>query len=76
MARGRVAFRPGALTNCHDVGLAQFGRQNVLDIGLEGNAADKPIDHERRDEAARRQRAAFIINQKYLTVVRASSACS
>jgi len=41
----------------HNVALAQFERQNFLHTGLEGVAVDSPIDHERRDEVARPQRA-------------------
>jgi hypothetical protein len=38
-----------------DIARAQFGHQDFGDIGLEGEAVDRPIDHEGRDEAAQRE---------------------
>ena len=38
-----------------DVALAQFGNTEALDVGLEGAAIDRTIEHERSDHAARGQ---------------------
>ena len=47
----------GASTHVHDddVALAQFRNKDALDIGLEGDAIDRAVEHERRDHAARGQ---------------------
>ena len=41
----------------HDVAFAQFGQENLLDVGLEGETVDWAVDHEWRDEPAQRQGA-------------------
>ena len=33
----------------HDVAFAQFGKENLLDVGLEGETVDRAVDHERCD---------------------------
>ena len=38
-----------------DIALAQLRREDALDIGLEGESVDRPVQHERRDQAACRQ---------------------
>jgi hypothetical protein len=47
----------GASTHVHDddVALAQFGNKDALDIGLEGLAIDRAVEHGRRDYAVRGQ---------------------
>ena len=47
----------GASTHVHDddVALAQFGNKDALDIGLEGVAIDRAVEHKGRDHAARGQ---------------------
>ena len=52
-----LAFMAWQVVHDHDIALAQFGQENFFDVSLEGEAVDRPIDHERRDEAAERQRA-------------------
>jgi len=51
------AFVTWQVIHNDDVALAQFGQENFFDIGLEGEAVDRPINYERRDEPAQRQRS-------------------
>jgi hypothetical protein len=45
----------GQVVHDDDVALTQFWNKDALDIGLEGVAVDRAIEHERRDHAARGQ---------------------
>ena len=42
----------GQIVHHDDVALAQFRRQDALDIILEGEPVDRTVEHERRDHAA------------------------
>ena len=50
--RGLVA---GEIVHDDDVARAQPGDQDLLDVGFEGAAVDRAVEHERRDHAARAQ---------------------
>ena len=53
----------GEVVHDDDVARAQFWDEHLGDIGLEGIAVDRPVEHPRRDEAAqgerRRRRSSF-----------------
>ena len=51
------AFVAREIVHDHRVALAQVRDEDFLDVGLEGEAVDRAVEDERRDEAAQRQPA-------------------
>jgi hypothetical protein len=51
------AFVAREIVHDHCIALAQFWDEDLLDVGLEGDAIDRAVQDERRDEAAQRQSA-------------------
>ena len=49
------AFVAGEIIHDHRIALAQLRDEDLLDVGLEGDAVDRAVQDERRDEAAQRQ---------------------
>ena len=49
------AFVAREIVHDHRIALAQLWDEDLLDIGLEGDAVDRAVRDERRDEAAQRQ---------------------
>jgi len=47
----------GEIVHDDDVAGLKFGHEHLGDIGFEGIPVDRPVQHPRRNEAARRQRA-------------------
>lgn len=45
----------GQIVHDHDVARPEFGHENLVDIGLEGDAVDRPVEHEGRGDAAAAQ---------------------
>ena len=49
------AFVARQIIHDDDVAFAEFRNENLLHIGFKGEAVDRSVDHERRDEAAKRE---------------------
>lgn len=49
------AFVTGQIVHGHDVARPEFGHEHFVDIGLEGDAVDRSVEHEGRGDAVAMQ---------------------